>query len=473
MQFFMSEQQQAKQIFTLSQVAKSIRKTINERYKSAYWIKAELNKLNHYRHSGHCYPDLVEKDGRKITAQLRAILWKDDYRNINQRFINILNEPLKEGIKILFYARITFDPVYGLSLRILDIDPSFTLGDLEREKQECIKQLRKEGLFDLNKKLQLPLLPQRIAIISVETSKGYADFIRIIEGNPWHYKFFHILFPAFLQGDKAVYSIINQLQNISRIQQHFDMVAIIRGGGGEVGLSSYNQYNLARAVSKFPLPVFTGIGHATNETVTEMVAYANEITPTKLAESLIQHFHNFATVVEQATETINSYSKLELTETNQSFQNTVHTFRNYAKNILTLHKRYLNEQSRALGREALVYGRQIKNFVLKQEESKLEKHAATALLAKKDMIANLKQSMSAATQGQIAISKQQLQVFKEKADQLNPQNVLKRGFSITRSKGKAIRHAERLREGEELHTSLYQGNILSKVIKEKSNNHEK
>ncbi|MEO0075571.1 MAG: exodeoxyribonuclease VII large subunit [candidate division WOR-3 bacterium] len=189
-----------KQVFSLLEVTKSIQKTLPDRYKSSFWVKAEMNKLNFYKQSGHCYPELVEKKDGKIIAQIKSHLWRDDFNRVNNNFQRILNEPLKDGIKILFLAKISFDPVHGLALWIIDIDSSYTLGDLEREKQETIKQLKEEGIFNKNKTLNLPLLPQRIAIISVETSKGYADFLKVIETNSWNYKFFHILFPSLLQG---------------------------------------------------------------------------------------------------------------------------------------------------------------------------------------------------------------------------------------------------------------------------------
>src|SRR5690606_36413833 len=191
-------------IFSLLQVANSIRKTLSERYTSSFWVKAEMNKLNLYQYSGHCYPELVEKENGKVIAQMNGILWKTEYLKANKKFLEVLKEPLKDGIKILFLARITFDPAHGLALQILDIDPAFTLGDLEREKQETIDRLKNEGIYDRNKKLPFPILPQRIAIISVETSKGYADFLSVIDGNPWKYKFFHFLLPSLLKGEKAV-----------------------------------------------------------------------------------------------------------------------------------------------------------------------------------------------------------------------------------------------------------------------------
>lgn len=302
----MSETIAGRTAFSLREVALEIQQTIQERHAGWIWVKAEVNKLNLYPHSGHSYPELVEKQDGRVVAQMRANLWKDDFNRINRTFLEVLKEPLKDGISVLIQAKVTFDPVYGLSLRILDIDPSFSLGELEREKQQAIATLKKEGVFEQNKAVFLPLLPQRIAVISVETSKGYADFMKVIGQNPWGYGFFLMLFPALLQGDQAAEQIIAQLRRIRKASSHFDLVAIIRGGGGDVGLSCYNNLELAREVAYFTLPVMTGIGHSTNETVTEMVAYRNAITPTELADLLIQKFHNFSVPVKDAEKTLST-----------------------------------------------------------------------------------------------------------------------------------------------------------------------
>ncbi|MGO3184529.1 MAG: exodeoxyribonuclease VII large subunit [Aequorivita sp.] len=197
----MSETIANRQVFSLFEVTRSIEDTIAKRYQQSYWIKAEMNKLNLYQHSGHCYPDWVEKRDGKVIAQLRANLWSADYENINKRFLEVLKEPLKDGIKILFLARIHFHSTYGLSLQIMDIDPRFTLGDLEQEKQETIKKLQTDGVFKQNKAQKLARLPQRIAVISVETSKGYENFLSVLNGNSWNYFFFTFLFPSILQGN--------------------------------------------------------------------------------------------------------------------------------------------------------------------------------------------------------------------------------------------------------------------------------
>ena len=219
-------------------------------------------------------------------------------------------------------------------MRILDIDPAYSLGELEKEKQETIARLRKEGLFDRNKKLPMALLPQRIAVLSASTSKGYSDFLEVIEGNPWRYKYFHMLFPTLLQGERAVELIILQLHAILKVIRHFDVVAIIRGGGGDVGLTCYNNWELSKEIALFPLPVITGIGHTTNETVTEMIAYKNALTPTGLGDWLIQKFHDFSVPVMKAEESIISRSVSRIHEEKLKMVGTVRFFKSVTANLL-------------------------------------------------------------------------------------------------------------------------------------------
>ncbi|MCZ2339245.1 MAG: exodeoxyribonuclease VII large subunit, partial [Chitinophagales bacterium] len=207
-------------------------------------MKAELYKLNYFPKSGHCYPELLEKRDEKIVARIDGMIWRDDYLKIDKSFINTTGENLKDGITILFKAGVEYHPINGLKLHIREIDPNFTLGELARQKNACIQKLKDEGLFDRNRNLPLPVLPKRLAIISVETSKGYRDVMDVLEGNEYKYVFITSLFPALLQGDTAIASILGQLQNIERRQSEFDLVLIIRGGGGDVGLSCFDDYKL-------------------------------------------------------------------------------------------------------------------------------------------------------------------------------------------------------------------------------------
>ncbi|MDR2139349.1 MAG: exodeoxyribonuclease VII large subunit [Tannerella sp.] len=407
-----------RQVFSLLEVMKSIRKTLAGRYKSSFWVKAEMNRLNFYKHSGHCYPDLVEKQNGTTIAQMRAVLWKDDYRRIDALFRKTLNEPLKDGIKILFLARISFDSSHGLTLHIMDIDLGYTLGDLEREKQETLRRLKEEGIFERNKLLKLPVLPQRIAIVSVETSKGYKDFLGKIDGNAWGYRFFHLLFPSLLQGEKIIRSISAQLNRIRKVMHHFDAVAIIRGGGGEVGLSAYNSYPLAKEIALFPLPVLTGIGHITNETVVEMVAHRNLITPTDLANFLIQQFHDFSTPV-----------------------------RNMQQQLISL-------STRIISRERFKF----------QTETKLFRSATESILFhNRERIGHFREKLADKSQSLIHEQSVWLDSTEKNVNSLNPREVMRRGYSITFHEGKALKSMSRVRAGDTLHTFVFEGDMLSTV----------
>ena len=284
-----------KSIYSLSDLAEGIRFAIYRSFPDRFWVQAEIAKLNIYPRSGHAYLDLVEKEDGKTKSQMRGIIWADDFSDIQERFEEVTREPFREGLNVLFFARMNYHALYGFSLWISDVEPSFTLGELTRLKVQTIERLQKEELFDLNKQLPIPATPLRIAVISAETSKGYLDFLEVIKQHPIPYRFEITLFPALLQGDKAIDSIRGQLKVISGIQlssiQHpassFDLLAIIRGGGDEIGLTCFDDYDLAREICQFPMPVITGIGHSTNETVVELVAAVNKITPTEVGYYLL------------------------------------------------------------------------------------------------------------------------------------------------------------------------------------------
>lgn len=439
----LSETYNNQRIFSLNEVLTSVGKTLATRYQRAYWMKAEMNKLNFYSYSGHCYPDLVEKHEGKVVAQTRAIIWNTTFQNINKKFLEILNEPLKDGINILFLAKITFTPQHGLSLQILDIDPSYSLGILEREKQENIKRLKQEGLFYQNKNLPPPLLPQRVAIISVETSKGYADFIKIIQQNPAGYHFELKLFPARLQGDWAINDIIAQLQKIKAHSDDFDVVTIIRGGGGEVGLAAFNDYKLAKTIANFPIPVLTGIGHATNETIAEMVAFKNAITPTECAQFLLEKF-------EQAEQSLTQ----ALLKLNNIGQRLVDMEQYLLKQMAT---RLVNATQHLTDRQAITL--QLKCQLINSYCNRFfENNKAT--------MQTLIRNLAVFTGIRLKEEQERCRRFEKSLILVNPKNVLKRGYSITRIAGKSIQPDDQLpQEGNIIETELYQGKIKSIVTK--------
>ncbi len=458
----MAEISEGKKVFTLGEVAASIQKTLAQRYSTSFWVKAEMNKLNYYPHSGHCYPDLVEKVEGKVIAQLKSTLWRDDFNRINKSFLSVVKSPLKDGIKMLFCARVTFDPVHGLALRITDIDPVFSLGELEREKQESISRLQQEGIFSRNRSLAFPLLPKRLAIISVQTSKGYADFNKMIDANPWGYKIFHVLFPSLLQGDRAVDSILFQLHRIRRVAEHFDVVAIIRGGGGEVGLSCFNDYLLAKEIALFPIPVITGIGHATNETVVEMVAFRNAITPTELADFLLQKFHNFSVPVQKAEEILASRARRMIAEEGKRIFQTVRYFRSVTDNVVSRSRHDIQHLARDLFKVASLSMLQQKQL----HASLLYKLRSLSLSDLGDREQELKQTVFMLRKDVASFVKQQQGVvsnIEKTISNMHPQNVLKRGYSITRLNGRSVMSTADVEANDVVETVVSDGVIFSKV----------
>lgn len=385
-------------VYTLSDISKSLQSIISKTYNQPYYIKAEIIKLNYYPRTGHCYPELAEKEDEKIKAQMRAIIWSSQYKTINERFKKITGDIIKEGITILCLASIEYSPQYGLALHIQDIEPTFTLGEMAKSKIAVIERLKKEGIFNANKKMQLPLIPKRIAIISIETSKGYSDFMITLRQNNWNYKFDCQLFPAILQGEKAITTITEQLAVIRSRITEFDCVVIIRGGGGDVGLSCYDHYQLAREVATFPIPVLSGIGHSTNETVTEMVAYANKITPTEVAYFLIQKFHDFSILIED-------------------FQNFI---------LKTATDRIKND------------------FINMGNNTRLIKLFSKQIIEKQQAI---------------------IDNYIKQLELLHPDNILKRGFSITYYKGKVITDSNNLQNEDLIVTQYYKGKTESIIKK--------
>ncbi len=491
----MAEETEERKIYSLSFVAKSIQKTLAKRYTQAYWIKAEVNKLNYYQHSGHCYPELVEKKQGRIRTQLRSTLWKNDFQRINKSFLKLLREPLKDGIKVLIYATIEFHPEYGLSLHILDIDPGFTLGDLEKEKQESIKKLKQKRIFNQDKNLKFPILPQRIAVISVETSKGYADFLNVLENAKQNsnYAFFQMLFPSLLQGDQAVYSLRKQLNRIKKVAHHFDVVVIVRGGGGEIGLSCYNNYELAKDIALFPLPVLTGIGHSTNLTVAEMVAHRHMITPTSLAEELVRKFDDFYFPVEEKRKQLINLVRNRLKITKNDLKTEIKHFKTHANYAISTEKNALNQQGKNLS-QAFLYNFKDKNYQLQHLKEKINQQTRyfyqdqqknlelfgqqirqnTLLQIQQNQLklAYQLKNLTKNTTDQFKTEKINLKSLKRNIEILDPKNVLKRGYSISLLNGKAVTSAKEVEKGNILEIEFYQGKITAKVennLKNKEN----
>lgn len=479
-----------KKIFTLSSVAIAIEKVINTHCNKTIWVKAEIVKLNYYKQSGHCYPDLVEKKDGKVIAEMRANIWSSAYEQINAKFKSVLNEELGDNMVIVCLGTVKYSPVHGLSLNITDIDPSYTLGELARQKAETIKKLKELNLFTLNKQRVLPRIPKTIAIISVESSKGYRDFLSVIETNPWSYKFHYFLFPSILQGERAVTSIISQLDRIKNYVHIFDAVAIIRGGGGDIGLSSYDDFTLAKTIATFPIPVLTGIGHSTNETVTEMISYRSFITPTKIAEFLIQQYHNFSVPLKESIVKINNYSKslfekqlanikdsarLFNSITNRLLDNQKLTLiqnkiiiENYCSSLLSLGKQNLKNNANIIQVSTSKFI-QFQNQSLQTAINLLKQTKEKILYTEKTLMISIEKSISSNIKISLDKVTIELGYIKDKIILMSPLNILKRGFSITRVNGKSIKSTIEVKMNDTLETEMYEGKLQSHVEKIQNN----
>jgi len=450
--------------YSLSQITEHLQKLIAKTYSREYWIKAEIAKLNYYPKSGHCYPDLVEKNKSGVKAQIRAIIWNSAYNRIQSELQKATGNALSDGMEILFKARIDYSPVHGLALHITDVDTNYALGKMAAEKLKSIRLLKEKGFFFNNKSLSFPLLPKRIAIISVSTSKGYHDFMNILKTNSRGYRFFTMLFPAILQGDMAIESITKQLERIRRVKHHFDLVAIIRGGGGDVGLSCYNNYELAKTVATFPLPIISGIGHSTNETVVELISHKNSITPTDLAYLLQQKFDNLSVNLQESERIIIESSRNKISENSKTIANLGQRLKLQQKSLFDANMVHLTALTHGLKKYSLTFiPRKINNLrEISLKISYLEKsktgEARKSLLRHQERLDNrLSQRIKTESNHLIHLS--------EKLNILDPVNVLKKGFSITRFQGKAVTNTQEIKIGSLIETEFSEGKIESKINK--------
>lgn len=427
-----------RQAYTLFEITESISRMFNKYYATPYWIKAEVSKLNLYPHSGHCYPDLVERANGRVKSQVRGIIWRDDLHNIARKFEEVTREPFREGINIMFLAWVKFSSEYGLSLQIIDIEPLFTLGELAKEKMETIVRLKKEGIFYSNTMLRMPLLPQRLAVISASTSKGYSDLMVTLDGNPYGYKFEVKLLHALLQGDGAVESIRKQLLAIKAIRDQFDAVLIIRGGGSEIGMACYDHYALASEVATFPLPIITGIGHSTNDTVVEMVSNINKITPTDVAHYLIDCFRTFDQRIENALQMLRLAAKVILDAGKNQFSQVSNQF-------VVASQSFVNEEKQSLAQTAMTIRDSVNSAVFNHRmamgrvENILQSEPARILQKNEYTLAQHQKLLQLHNTLLLKKSTTMLENLEHKVKILDPKAILMRGFTITRHEGKAIK----------------------------------
>ena len=430
-----------------------------------YWVIAEISEIKE-NYTGHCYLELIEKhpDDKNVRARVKAIIWSTRYRFLCPFFENITGESLKVGMKILVKAKIEYHEIYGLSLIISDIDPSFTIGEMALKRQMIIKKLEEEGVFSMNKELLFPLVPQKIAVISSKNAAGYSDFIRHLHENSYSYVFYTRLFETTMQGTETEESIINALSQIAEHQDLFDIVAIIRGGGSQSDLSWFDNYNIAYYVTQLPLPVITGIGHEKDLSVTDMVANKSLKTPTAVADYLIDHVADTERQLNEMSSEI-AENSLAVIET---YKDLTDSFKikliPAARLLISGHKQNLSNRIIDMIR----FG---KDFILKagrvpaDQKSRLCSSAKAFSLGKVTLLEKNRTSLVNTTITLLSNLKIKTEGFFNNLTILNPENVLRRGYTLTAVRGRIIKSINQLEQNDVIDTQFFDGRAESKVLK--------
>ena len=429
----------SKERVTLLELNLLVREVIECEMPNEYWVEAELSECRESH--GHCFLELIQKDERSATpvAKASARCWASKWMIIRPYFERTTGQQLHAGMKVLLKVKAQFHEAYGFSWMVTDIDPTYTLGDMARKRQEIISQLKTEGVFDLQKELRLPLFCQHIAVISSETAAGYGDFCNQLADNPYGFQFQTQLFPAIMQGEEVEQSIINALNRIYNFQ--FDCVVIIRGGGATSDMSGFDTLSLAENVANFPLPIITGIGHDRDECILDMVSHTRVKTPTAAAAFLVDHLKQVFDAINDAQDRLTHYAQQKISTLNTQLSMIAETLPRIFSTVKTRHEARLDTIATSLANLA-------QQRILHSQFSILDLEKSLPILLNRRLMAE----------------KHRLQLFEEKARSLDPTLLLKRGYSITLHNGKAVRHVKELQDGDTIETRLADGSIHSVVI---------
>ena len=446
----MEEQRKTLTLFELNAL---VRQTLELGMPDDYWVEAELSEVHEVR--GHCYMELIQKDDHNNTpvAKASAKCWVSTWRLARPHFERVTGQQLHAGMKVLLKVSAQFHENYGFSWIVTDIDPTYTMGDMARKRQEIIRQLKEEGVFDLQKELQLPMFCQRIAVISSANAAGYGDFVNQLENNDYGFRFHTQLFPAVMQGEGVEQSVIAALNKIfARLKKedsslftlhsslNFDCVVIIRGGGATSDLSGFDTLALAENVANFPLPVITGIGHERDESVLDMVSHTRVKTPTAAAAFLISNLKSVLDEIEDCEQRIHAKVK-------QRMDMEKIRLLNNAQKIPMLFSVVRPRQEALLG-QLLVKMRSSIGYRLQDERHRL---------------IVLQNNMQPVLYRKLTDERHLLDLLSQRLIGLDPNRLLKRGYSITLKNGRTVRDVSQLKEGDELETRFENGTVRSVV----------
>jgi len=475
----------------LSELNGLVKKAIGEAFTAPVWVIGEISELKTNR-SGHCYLNLIEKEenGDAIVAQTRATIWSYTFRMLKPYFETTTGQPLIEGLKVLVSVSVEFHELYGYSLNIRDIDPTYTLGDMARRRREIITRLQSEGVAEMNKELELPLVPQKIAIISSSTAAGYQDFIDQLTNNPAGYHFDLKLFPAVMQGNQAETSIIESLEQIFLYEKFFDAVVIIRGGGSQADLSCFDNYNLAYYITQFPLPVITGIGHEKDDSIVDLVAHTRLKTPTAVAEFLISGVAQFDQRLDELKNSFIGFITGLLAESNNDIEQITRMIApltnekiSKANNILNQTiwkldrsvKKLIQNRNNQLIRKEETVRYEFKNFaylqlrILERTTRTLSGTLRQIAISNQGQLILKTQRSESLFRGALSDSKHYLDLSLQMAHLTDPNKILARGYSITTYNGHALKDVNMIDSLAQIETRLYNGQIISEVKTIKKN----
>ena len=449
--------------YLLSELQQKIQDVLENGLEYNYHIIAEISSVQE-SHNGHAYLELVEKNPKteQVQAKARATIWSYTYRMLKPYFQSITGENLKDGMKISLTAEVKFHPVYGISLNVTDIDPEYTLGDIERQRLEVIRQLEDEGVINMNKELQLVDVPQKIALISSETAAGYEDFMTQIQNNDYGYSFDIELFSAIMQGNKAPESIVQALDAVNESSSEFDVVVIVRGGGSKSDLACFDDYWPAVNIAQFPLPIISGIGHERDTSVVDLTAHTQVKTPTAAAEFLIDRFFTFESQLDNLYSDFTKTISHILASENQKLILLTSSLSSSVNSVLQRKKMQLENLHSAVQSES--------NYFLKIKESDLAEfvkdlqYTFSRKLSEKERSFNMIQYRLKVVVDKFLVNRNtELEKVKNRITALDPNNILKLGYSYTKRGSKTISDASELQKGEEIVTYFYKGKATSVI----------
>lgn len=448
----------------LSQLNTQIKTAVKAAFDAEIWIVAEISELR-CSQNGHCYLELIEKDDAsdKIIAKAKANIWSYTFRILQAYFETTTGQQFASGIKVLVKVSVEFSEVYGFSLQIKDIDPVYTLGDIDRKRKEIIRKLEEEGVFYMNKDLEFPAIPKSIALVSSPTAAGYEDFVNQLENNAQGYRFHCKLFSATMQGERAEESIIKALDCICKYEDVFDLVVMIRGGGSQADLNCFDSYWLASNVAQFPLPVVSGIGHERDESIVDLVANLSVKTPTAAAQYLIDCFDRRQVYHEELHAIFSASIVDALQKSSTKLQDLKTRFLALVKHVLSKNAHKLLLADEKLAQLSKQFTR-LNDMALRNLKIRFTSEIEHHLHREKKRINSLKGDLKDQVLNFMEKHKQEISYYERGIHYLNPETILKKGYSLTLKNGEIVKNIGSLSTNDLLETRFRDGVVKSKIV---------